>query len=391
MRPNESDTTDSGSNHTWDKMKKNGPMESPAAHDADALARGSARKLRLLIIGPLPPHFGGAAGWMGTLIDELAKRPDVELRLVDTVRPPSPLGQLRRTMRVVVGFMRAMRHVDAVSVHLSDPAVGGLVYALTRMARLPLLVHRFGGVEPLAYWKGPRAAIERKLLESAEMNLLETQLQIDSVKHLATRDLRQYPNNRPMGEGIDLSGRPAACTRFIYLGHVKPDKGIRELIEAAERLPEGVSVDVFGELCEGITEADFAGRKRIRHGGILPRSEVATALTDHDALVMPTHFEREGHPGVVIEAYQAGLPVVATEWLAIPEVVDDTSGILVPPYDVDALAEAMTRLHEDADLFVKLREGAVRRGREFSTEVWADRFVDFCREIARQRPSSPAD
>lgn len=374
-----------GLNDTSHMMKKDTATETSPRHCTDAPAphTRSPGKLRLLIIGPLPPHFGGAAQWMGTLIDELSKHSDVEFRLIDTVRPQASLSQFRRTLRVIGEFLSARGHVDVVSVHLSDPAVGGLAYALTRMSRLPLLVHRFGGVEPLTYWKGPRALIEKKLLESAELNLLETQLQIDSVKHLKTKCLRQYPNNRPLGDRARRSTEPASCTRFIYLGHVKPDKGIRELIEAAERLPEGISVDVYGELCEGITEDDFKGCKRIRHGGILSHDQVVSALEEHDALVMPTHYEREGHPGVVIEAYQAGLPVVATDFMAIPEVVDDTSGILVPPYDVDALAEAMTRLHREPELFERLRAGAACKAREFSTEVWVGRFVEFCREIAR--------
>ncbi|HET6349175.1 MAG TPA: glycosyltransferase family 4 protein [Candidatus Krumholzibacteria bacterium] len=341
-------------------------------------------RLRLLIIGPLPPHFGGAAQAMGTLIDGLATQPGVEVRLIDTVRTGGPAGQAKRVMGVISGCLRMMRHVDVVACHFSDPMVGGLAYYLTRLGRRPLLVARFGGVQPLRYWTGPTRRVEKLLLESAELNLLETQYQIDSIKDIRVPRLRQYPNNRPWGEGPDRPWRTGPCQRFIFLGHVNPDKGIRELIDAAERLPEGVSVDVYGELRDGIEAKDFANRKRIQHRGILPHGQIPAALREYDALVMPTHYEREGHPGAVIEAFQAGLPVVATRFMAIPEIVDDSNGLLVPPYDATALSDAMSLLAGDVELYRRLHEGALRRGRELSTEVWVPRYVEFCREIVQR-------
>ena len=335
------------------------------------------------MIGPLPPRLGGAAQAMATLTDELSRHPGLQVNLVDTCRKPGPFSQALRIVQVLRHTLRQIKHVDVVTVHYSDPAVGGLVFALTRLFRRPLLVHRFGGADAPRYWRGPRAYIERLLLKSAELNLFQTRLQIENVKNLRMKRVEQYPNNRPLPDHSQPSIPRASCTRYVFLGHVNRDKGVDELIAAGERLPDGLRVDVFGELCGGVTEDDFKGLKRVRYCGALRHDDVISTLRNYDALVLPSHYEREGHPGVIIEAYQAGLPVVATDFMAIPEIVDDTTGILVPPYNSDALFVAMERLHNEPELYGRLREGAIQRGRAHSTAIWAPRFVEFCREISR--------
>ena len=74
--------------------------------------------------------------------------------------------------------------------------------------------------------------------------------------------------------------------------------------------------------------------------------------------------DRDGIPNVLIEAMACGLPVITTGVSGIPElVVDGVNGLLVPPEDAPALADAMVRLHRDPDLAQRLgreAEAAVR-------------------------------
>jgi glycosyltransferase involved in cell wall biosynthesis len=105
-------------------------------------------------------------------------------------------------------------------------------------------------------------------------------------------------------------------------------------------------------------------------------------MREHDALVLPTFFPGEGYPGVVIEAYFAGIPVICSDWMSIPEIVDGRQGILVPPKDADALYDAMRRLVDNPVLYRELRAGARQARETFSAEVWADFFVLVCRRLA---------
>jgi glycosyltransferase involved in cell wall biosynthesis len=87
--------------------------------------------------------------------------------------------------------------------------------------------------------------------------------------------------------------------------------------------------------------------------------------------------EQEGFGIVFLEAMASGLPVVSTTAAAIPEVVlDGQTGLLVPPRDVPALAEALLRLLGDPALVARLRAGGRQHVRRFSWEQVADRFLE---------------
>ena len=54
-------------------------------------------------------------------------------------------------------------------------------------------------------------------------------------------------------------------------------------------------------------------------------------ISEYDALVLPTYYDTEGHPGVLIEAMHAGVPVISTQVRTFPELVTNGSnGFLVP-------------------------------------------------------------
>jgi glycosyltransferase involved in cell wall biosynthesis len=114
------------------------------------------------------------------------------------------------------------------------------------------------------------------------------------------------------------------------------------------------------------------------HGG-LPRPQVARLLATVDAVVLASQQtrsgKREGIPVALMEAMATGLPVVASALSGIPELVEDgRTGLLVPPADPHALADALVRLTVDP-------EGRWRMGAAARRKVLADFDL---RENARQ-------
>lgn len=91
--------------------------------------------------------------------------------------------------------------------------------------------------------------------------------------------------------------------------------------------------------------------------GYVPDEDLVTLFAGAQGLVSPTLYEGFGLPAA--QAMQAGVPVVAANTSSYPEVVGD-AGILVDPYDVDAIAQALLRLARDPALRAELG----RRGRE---------------------------
>jgi glycosyltransferase involved in cell wall biosynthesis len=105
-----------------------------------------------------------------------------------------------------------------------------------------------------------------------------------------------------------------------------------------------------------------------------------------EVAVVPSLYEGFSIPA--LQAMASGVPLVATTAGALPEVVGRSgeTGLLVPPGDSGALAEAIGALLADPALRTRLSEAALRRSREhFSWEATARATADVYREVVRNR------
>ena len=132
----------------------------------------------------------------------------------------------------------------------------------------------------------------------------------------------------------------------LFVGRLDPRKGIVELLKAFDSLvsrrPNLRLVYVGdGPADEHLRNVarDFALEDRILLAGACPSQKVAQWLAAANVLALPSYAE--GCPNVVIEALNCGRPVIATNVGGIPELVNEKSGILVPPRDSQALAGAI--------------------------------------------------
>ena len=347
-------------------------------------------RIRMLLIGPLPPPLGGTAVSFRALVETLERRSDLTTDVVDSsgVRGCGPAGVVRLA-RLLWRLVTAIPRADVVALNVATTGLhvlGAPVAVLAGITRKPLIVRKFAGTELSCFGPVTRAVMVWTL-RRARLYLAQTKALVESAEAIGLTNVRWYPNSRPMPALPEEPPGERTCRRFVYLGQIRRPKGIRELIEAGERFGEDVVVDVFGTLGYDVPRSAFDGLSRVHYRGVLDPTDVHDVLARYDALVLPSYHAGEGYPGVVLEAYGAGLPVLTTRWRSLPELVDETSGILVEPRDADALHHAMKRLTEDAELYTRLRRGVRARRDEFSDTIWHERFVEFCREVAlAERP-----
>jgi glycosyltransferase involved in cell wall biosynthesis len=112
---------------------------------------------------------------------------------------------------------------------------------------------------------------------------------------------------------------------------------------------------------------------------------VPDLLAGMDLFVLPSHWE--GMPVAILEAMAAGLPVVATAVGGTPEVVEDeTTGLLPPPRDPVALAEAISRLLRDPERARRMGEaGRKRVETEFSMDANVRRVEALYEQLLRDK------
>lgn len=102
----------------------------------------------------------------------------------------------------------------------------------------------------------------------------------------------------------------------------------------------------------------------------------------------PTCYLNKGYPGAILDGFSHGLPIITTDLMAIPEIVDDTCSILIEPEDTHGFARAVNLLHEDVELFSRLRYGSFVRAQSFSDVQWTEFFIELMQKIVDKKIKS---
>ena len=164
---------------------------------------------------------------------------------------------------------------------------------------------------------------------------------------------------------------------MIFLGHVTRFKGPLVLLDALRNVEKScggkVTCDFFGPIIDEVRDDFMDGLKtspNAKYRGVAEPGTGANLISQYDALVLPTYFATEGHPGVLIEAMHAGVPVITTQVRTLHELVTDgVNGFLVPIRDSRVLADAIIKLAADPTLRTNMGEANRRKGQEFRADI----------------------
>jgi len=292
---------------------------------AEAVERVRERGVDVDVVSPASfRHFGIAygAGVVGNL-----RRQPWRVALL-----PAMLASFARAAR------KASRDADLVHAHwLPAGAV-----ALT--TGKPFVVQLWGTDVELARRAKPLA---RRVLRRARLVICASNALADSARMLGARDVRVIPSGVDVPERVGDEAEPA---QVLFAGRLSPEKGILELVEAANGMPLVVAGD--GPLRDRVPGAL----------GFVPHHALGPLYEQAAVVAVPSH--REGFGVVCAEAMAYGRPVVAGAVGGLLDLVaDGETGLLVPPRDVPALRGALEQLLGDAGLRRRMGDAARERVR----------------------------
>lgn len=353
-----------------------------------------SRKPRLLLIGPRVIDndvVGGTQVQFEQVLSRLRARSAVRVAVIDTARPlanRTRLGKLlldaRAFLRTMVRTWRRAPAADLVLWYVSWRAAilgGSFIRLVCAMRRRPLCICLFGGG-----FDARLASSSRVHRFIATRTLLRVDLVLCETRRLAAALGASFktawlPNTRDMPPR--RAPYRASCRRLLFLSGLDPRKGLSELLRAAPRLPPFVQLSVFGPETSAFDVRSIDRLPNVTYGGVVAPDRVPEIIEAHDALVFPTRYPHEGYPGVVIEAFQMGLPAIVTRHSGLQELVTHgKDGLCVAVGSVESLLEAVVRLCSDDRLFVRLRGGALETGRRFRCDRAAIPIEDLCRDVA---------
>ncbi len=344
------------------------------------------RTRRALVIGPTPPPIGGDTVSTRRLLasrywDEIGIEPvHVNTSPGDRVRVAGERLEVRDITRGLGIFMRVVSRLSRVDVVLLWAnsrflcTAGVPIMLAARLARRPVVV-KFFGASLTGFVRGLPGPWRRIVLGA----LGNVQCVFPQTERLAGELAREFeldeerivclPNYLP-DRALEGAYRDRRFTgRCVFIGQIKREKGVFEAIEALAGLKE-FTCNFYGPVLERDREAFLgavAGTSNVHYRGIAVPEDVYTIVGGYDLLLLPSYHMGEGYPAAILEAFSAGVPVVASDWKAIPDLVaDGERGIIVPVRSPGAIRDALRRLENDSALYGTMSRNAFEYARGYS-------------------------
>ena len=279
----------------------------------------------------------------------------------------------------LLGIRRLVRRrqYDIVHVHWPVPhALFGWMAKRSSKTR-PRLITTWYGVE--LRWVQSSLPWLRGFVRWA-LRISDTIVAISSytareIARFAKVPVEVIPYTLPFAEGQSKARLPRpGGFQVLFVGRLVERKGVKHLIKAIALMPPelGARLVVIGEGPERVVLEggirDSGLRTRVDFRGRVSDEELRATYATSDVLVLPSILDArgdtEGLGVVLLEAMSYGVPVVASDIGGITDIVEhDRSGLLVPPGDAAALAEALEQLARDASLARRLGSAGEQRVR----------------------------
>ncbi|PGV53348.1 glycosyl transferase family 1 [Bacillus sp. AFS037270] len=158
--------------------------------------------------------------------------------------------------------------------------------------------------------------------------------------------------------------------RVAFFGQLASNKGLEYLINAIREIDTRIvsTLEIYGDgpLKEDLMKLSI-GDTRIKFNGKIPKEQIQLAMSDVDLVIVPSTWE-EPFGRVIIEAYQVGTPVLASNVGGIPEIIINNSH-LFEPQNIDSIKESILSYNR-LSVYEKrqLSEQCIKYSQSFNTE-----------------------
>ena len=235
-----------------------------------------------------------------------------------------------------------------------------------------------------------RIALTRMVVKNAEMVTVVTQNMMNAMKahRLFNKDYHLLANvvNEPFLYTSPKTGKRNGSKKLLHVSCFEDvSKNVSGIVRVLSKLADRDDFE-FHFIGDGIDFARITGlasklkldSSRVFFHGLMDSSQIAAEMADSDLLVMFSNYEN--FPVVINEAFCMGVPVLVTAVGGIPERVNKTNGILIPPANEDML-EKKIRNFLDGQLVFDTKSLMQQSRKEFSSEKIGGELHDIYQNI----------
>ena len=331
----------------------------------------SSQGIKVLYLSPIPPPMGGMAKWTETLFKH-GLPVLFKIDLVDTSLPPkrkifSPTkinkSEIKRTAVIFFRLTKAFILFRPDIIHLCcSLSPHGIVRdyicaAVSKILGAKVVTHYRGNVADFSQtaWGGLSYKILIRLIRMSHVNILENLPSFRFIDGILAD--RQHKNHYLLPNFVDdavfdekekWEDKNKKHLRAIYIGGITHQKGAHDIVKIAPEFKD-IEFVLVGPVLEDFCPLIDNLPVNVRVLPSMNTREVFKELRKSDFFIFLSHSE--GFPGAILEAMAAGLPIVATNVGAIPEIVDnEKGGYICPPKNIEKIKEAIVKLKNHHNL-----------------------------------------
>ncbi len=268
--------------------------------------------------------------------------------------------------KVILPFYNALRKLKKKELY--DVVIGGYLPGL--LEKNPQYIKMLKKYKALfAQTENIKSDLEKLGLDNVHI--------LSNPKRLNTRKAEELKVN----EDKKLS--------LCVFSRVSEDKGIEDAINAVKLFNERhgedlLRLDIFGMIAPEykvrFEQVLAENQGLVSYKGIADYDKSVEALSPYFAVLFPTYYHGEGFPGGMIDCFNTGIPVIATDWLYNKDVIKhEKNGLLVPIKDPEAMCDAIERLYNDRSLAYEMSKNNLKETEKYYPDkVMAEfyRFMD---------------
>lgn len=178
--------------------------------------------------------------------------------------------------------------------------------------------------------------------------------------------------------------------KLCTFSRVMKEKGVEDAVQAVceiNSMFDGIfaELDIYGQIEESQKEwfeqLQTLAPKYIRYKGIVPFDQSTKVLKRYDALLFPTYYEGEGFAGTIIDAFAAGLPIIASDWKYNSEIINSgMTGVIVKAHSVNDLKNAIISIDSDLEKWNSIRINCISKAQRYLPANAMKKLIDIVNE-----------
>ncbi len=335
----------------------------------------------VLFIGPVSPPISGPGIKNRNMIDEM-KKMGINIYVINTINWKKRIFVF--LFKIVFNkYDRVILSVSANGRWLTTPIlwVKSLLFQDFKYVVIPA----GGGLyKDLTDSNILKQNLELLFLSKADVIFAQTKELTHNLKKIKRLNKIMYFPNFKKKVVIEKKDVNNKSFRIVFASRVKKTKGVELAIEAINDLiiEENIKItfDIYGPIQKGYEEnfLEFINRyKFVDYKGILEPETISDVISAYNLFLFPTYWENEGFPGVLLDAYIAELPVVASDWCYNSEIVKNKeNGYIFKPRDKNDLKKKILYCYNNPEILKQMSYRNKEEAKAFFSDIVVGNLVD---------------